>query len=165
MIIEEEIPAKQLQTEEIPTVPRPETDQGTSSVRPKCLFSAENDQVDRSKRPGTRDFLRKRKYVRDSRTRVLTEKGKPVLSSDIHLHLQKLQQWKAEREAVLEDPKCSDEELNLLEQETKRLDEKLAKHEEIRRLQLELQQTSLTTFDDEDLQYNDDDYLGYEEST
>lgn len=52
--------------------------------------------------------------------------------------------------------KLSDEELKLLEKEAKRLQNKLEKHKEIRRLQLELQQTSISfhPLDDD----NDEDY-------
>lgn len=108
---------------------------------------------------------KKRKHVRYSRTGVLTEKGRSVLSNDIHLYLQKLQQRKPEREAALDDPNCSDEKLNLLEKETERLEKKLAKHKEIWRLQSKLQQTSLSTYKDENPEYNEDKDLEYEEST
>lgn len=56
----------------------------------------------------------------------------------MRLHLQKLRQIKAQKETELEKGDCSDEELRILEQETRQLQDKLEKHKEIRRLQLEL---------------------------
>lgn len=61
----------------------------------------------------------------ETRVRILSNKGKHVLSSDVRLHLQKIQQRIIQQEAELEDPDCSDEELNLLEKEAKKLETNL----------------------------------------
>lgn len=163
MIIEEAVPEEQQEnTHEIPTIPRPEEDQGPSILRPKCLFASEQGMKDQGKQPVTSTpKAQKRKHKTDTRKRVHTETGKKVLSSDMRLHLQKLRQRKDQREAELVQGNCSDEELKLLEQETKRLQDKLEKHKEIRRLQMELQQTSIfynpsEGEDDEDYDYEDD---------
>lgn len=110
MIVEEVDPQLEAETAEIPTIPRPEEEQGPSGLRPKCMFPPELNPIDRSKWPAEIKKVRKRKTKPDTHTRVYTDKGKPVLYSDIWLHLQKIQQ-KAQREEVLEDPDCSDEEL------------------------------------------------------
>lgn len=70
--------------------------------------------------------------------------------SDIRLHLQNIQHQKSQLQAALDNDDCSDEELRLLEKEVKRLEEKLEKHREICRLQLELQQTSIKSHFDDD---------------
>lgn len=162
MIVEEVVfEEPQEGTNEIPTVPRQEEDQGPSVLRPKCLFPPEQDASDRGKQPVvTVPTAKKRKYKAYTRTRICTETGKRVLSSDMRLHLQKLRQLKVQREAELEQGNCSDEELRLLEQETRRLQEKLEKHKEIRRLQLELQQTSIShnpSNEEEDEDYEDEE--------
>lgn len=87
---------------------------------------------DRSKRPAINTPVnKKRKHHIDSRTKVQTAEGKQVLSSDMRLHLQKIRYQQARRQAELEEGNDSDEELNLLEQEVKRLQDKLEKHKEI----------------------------------
>lgn len=90
MVIEEEFTSKQQETVDIPTVPRPDNGQGTPRLYPKCLLPPEKIPADKSKRPTTTEPSRKWKHTKDSRTRVLTAQGKPVLSSDIRLHLEKL---------------------------------------------------------------------------
>lgn len=50
----------------------------------------------------------------------------------------------------MEDEDCFDEELLLLQREAKRLEKKLEKHREIHRLQLELQQTSISSQSDDE---------------
>lgn len=85
-----------------------------------------------------------------------------MLSSDIHLHLEKVQKLKGHREVEMEDSDFSDEELKLMEKEMKRLEGKLEKHREIRCFQ----QTSISTHLSGDRQggrnSEDDDYE-YEE--
>lgn len=84
-----------------------------------------------------------------------------MLSSDICLHLQKVQSRKAQCQAELGNMEGSDEELNLLEEEAKRLGERLQKLREIRRLQLELQNTTISNDvigdQQEPLEYNEED--------
>lgn len=163
-MIVEEINSQQQedQTLEIPTIPRLEEVEGPSVLCPKCLFPPEqNADVRFNQAAVTTPKVKKRKHHVDTRTKVCTATKKKVLSSDVRLHLQKIQQRKAQKEAEMDGGNCSNEELKLLEQETKRLQDKLEKHKEIRRLQLELQQTSISYHpseddDDEDYEYEED---------
>ncbi|KAL8094931.1 hypothetical protein AgCh_036442 [Apium graveolens] len=74
---------------------------------------------------------RKRKSISDQRFRVQTSKGKKVLSSDIRIYLEKKEKLKAQNQENPEEPLDSDEELELLEHETRRLQVKLErKHDD-----------------------------------
>lgn len=81
-----------------------------------------------SKQPILSEWVkRKRKNRPDTRMGVYTDKGKQVLSTDACLHLQKIQQRKAQREAELEGLEGSDEELKLLSKKTRYIENKLEK--------------------------------------
>lgn len=138
MIIEETDQQKNPEIAAIVAVTHPDCDEGTSCLRPKCLFPSEDVPIDCLEKSAEVKAAKKRKIIADTRTRVYTDKGKPFLSSNIHLHIHKIQHQKSQQEDIPENDDCSDEEFLLLEKEAKRLEEKMEKHIEIRRLQLEL---------------------------
>ncbi|KAL8155745.1 hypothetical protein AgCh_000956 [Apium graveolens] len=128
-------------------------------LKPKCLFpppeAPPEDQF-----LGLKDSLqkdRKRKTISDQRFRVQTSKGKKVLSSDIRLHSEKKERLKAQNQENPEDPLDSDEELEFLEHEARRLQAKLERKREIHRLRRELQQTTVQNEEQDDEFYDDDD--------
>ncbi|XP_074377708.1 uncharacterized protein LOC141719230 [Apium graveolens] len=157
MIIEEEDPEKCGNTAEIQTVQKSEQinpagkEKKSSTLKPRRLFPVEDNPPPEG-----------------SQMQKPPKKGKQVLSSDARLHLQKLRQKKLLREQEIEGTEGSDEELKLLEAETKRLEAKLEKIREIHRLQQELKQTSIKEGGDEGLGYielseDDEDYYYDEE--
>ncbi|KAL8154944.1 hypothetical protein AgCh_000348 [Apium graveolens] len=98
---------------------------------PRRLFPVEDNPPPEGSQLQKPPVKRKRRIIKDTRSRVLTEKGKQVLSSDARLDLQKLRQKKLLREQEIEGTESSDEELKLLEAETNRLEAKLEKIKEI----------------------------------
>ncbi|KAL8098431.1 hypothetical protein AgCh_031257 [Apium graveolens] len=102
-------------------------DKAPSTLKPRQLFPVEENPPPEGSQAQRSPVKRKRRIVKDTRSRILTEKGKQVLSSDARLHLQKLRQKKLVREQKIEGMEGSNEELKILEAETKRLEAKLEK--------------------------------------
>ncbi|KAL8110540.1 hypothetical protein AgCh_026314 [Apium graveolens] len=137
------------------------------ALKPKCLFPPPEDPPEGQplSLKDTRQRDKKRKFVSDQRFRVHTSKGKKVLSSDIRLHLEKkerLNDQNQENPEEPEEPFDSDEELELLERETRRLQAKLERKREIHRLRRELQQTTIQNKEQDDEFYDEDDAAEYE---
>ncbi|KAL8117080.1 hypothetical protein AgCh_023316 [Apium graveolens] len=137
------------------------------ALKPKCLFPPpEGPPEDQPKSlKDTRQRDKKRKSVSDQRFRIQTSRGKNVLSSDMRLHLEKKERLKAQNQEnpkEPEEPFDSNEELELLERETRRLQAKLERKCEIHRLRRELQQTTIQNKEQDDEFYDEDDDAEYE---
>lgn len=108
MAAEEAVALKEAETTEITMIPRGNVDQRPSGLRPRQLFDQiEHAKEDRSKRSAILEPISgKRKYVKDTHTRVRTAARQKVLSSYIRLHLDKMTrlqaQWEAESKKVIE---------------------------------------------------------------
>lgn len=141
------------------------------------LFLEEESPIVKQ-RPAYSDPLSQGKRSKDrDRTLIETSTGKKVLSSDIRLHLEKIQlQQKEEEEKKVkkQDIGVVDDELRTLETERKLLAEKIRKKKEILRLQCELSDVSegriSSEYQTEDYDSSwkstaETEYLGYEESS